>query len=164
MSDAGTGPTTTPPRPDSRSSASCYYLDIEQDPARAAGARKTITRGPRLPAGADRKVANPYDYARQNFRIYKNGKLGESCSKASSFRTPTKPATGGRAKARDSPRLRPRPCSAAGLVARDATDAFGVRRDLAEFAQNQLDWTLGRNPFDMCLLYGFGVTQSAVAR
>jgi hypothetical protein len=29
---------------------------------------------------------------------------------------------------------------------------------LAEFAQNQLDWTLGRNPFDMCLLYGFGAT------
>ena len=42
-------------------------------------------------------------------------------------------------------------------VASDPRVAFGVHCDLAEFAQNQLDWTLGRNPFDMCLLYGFGV-------
>ena len=35
--------------------------------------------------------------------------------------------------------------------------AFGVGAELGEFAQNQLDWTLGRNPFDMCMLYGFGV-------
>ena len=42
------------------------------------------------------------------------------------------------------------------LVAPDAKNPFGVRSDLATFAQNQLDWTLGRNPFGMCMLYGFG--------
>ena len=43
------------------------------------------------------------------------------------------------------------------IVAPDRAGAFGVRADLAKFAQNQLDWTLGRNPYDMCMLYGFGV-------
>jgi hypothetical protein len=42
------------------------------------------------------------------------------------------------------------------IVAPDSKSRFGVSPRLAEFAQHQLDWTLGRNPFDMCLLYGFG--------
>ena len=43
------------------------------------------------------------------------------------------------------------------IVSPDPKGAFGVTTDLATFAQNQIDWTLGRNPYGLCLLYGFGV-------
>jgi hypothetical protein len=32
----------------------------------------------------------------------------------------------------------------------------GVRERLRRYAQDQLDWILGRNPFDACMLHGFG--------
>jgi hypothetical protein len=44
--------------------------------------------------------------------------------------------------------------AAAATLARAAGAANGAR--LGSYAQDQIDWILGRNPFDACLLHGFG--------
>src|SRR6185503_5609717 len=53
------------------------YLDIERDAQRADAARKTIKSALDYQIALTDKVANPYDYARQNFRTYQNGKRGD---------------------------------------------------------------------------------------
>jgi len=133
-----------------------YYLDIEQDPARIARARKTIGAALDYQLALNGKVANPYDYARQSFRIYKEGKLSPDFQEG--FFMPHANETGYWWQG-ESARLASLAAAAilgGRLVAPDAKNAFGVRSDLATFAQHQVDWTLGRNPFGMCMLYGFG--------
>ena len=133
-----------------------YYHEIEVDAGRREQARQTIGKALAFQLALDSKVSNPYNYARQTFKIFKDGKLaserreglfmphanetkywwqGESARLAS---LATAAILGGR------------------VVSPDPKGAFGVTADLATFAQNQLDWTLGRNPYGMCMLYGFG--------
>jgi hypothetical protein len=134
-----------------------YYLGIETDRDRSARVKRTIGAALDHQLALNAKVANPFDYARQTFKVYKDGKRaepqlegffiphanetkywwqGESARLAS---LATAAVLGGRA------------------ISTQAGQAFSVRPELAKFAQHQLDWTLGRNPFDMCLLYGFGM-------
>ena len=133
------------------------YLDIERDAQRAAAARKTIKGALDYQLALTDKVANPFDYARQNFRTYKNGKAGERMLEG--FFIPHANETDYWWQG-ESARLASLATAAVlggRIVASDPQTRFGVSPRLAEFAQNQLDWTLGRNPFDMCLMYGFGV-------
>ena len=43
-----------------------------------------------------------------------------------------------------------------GATAPQPGKTFGVAPELAAFAQAQADWTLGRNPYGLSMLYGFG--------
>ena len=134
-----------------------YYLGIERDAARAAGARKTIRAALDYQLALNRKVSNPYDYARQSFSIYKNGKLGRDHMEG--FFMPHANETGYWWQG-ESARLSSLAAAAilGGRAVYPAADrAFGVSAELGEFAQHQVDWTLGSNPFDICMLYGFGV-------
>lgn len=134
------------------------YLDIERDAQRAQAARTTIKTALDYQLALTDKVANPFDYARQNFRTYKDGKAGEQLLEG--FFIPHANETGYWWQG-ESARLASLASAAilgGRIVASDPATRFGVSPRLAEFAQNQLDWTLGRNPFDMCLLYGFGAT------
>ena len=133
-----------------------HYLDIERDAQRADAARKTIKAALDYQLALTAKVANPFDYARQNFRTYKDGKPGDRVLEG--FFIPHANETGYWWQG-ESARLASLATAAilgGRIVARDPATRFGVSPRLARFAQNQLDWTLGRNPFDMCLLYGFG--------
>jgi hypothetical protein len=133
------------------------YLDVERDTARAEAARRTIRTALAYQLALTDKVSNPFDYARQNFRTYQNGKPGDRVLEG--FFIPHANETGYWWQG-ESARLASLATAAilgGRIVAKDPATRFGVDPRLAEFAQNQLDWTLGRNPFDMCLLYGFGV-------
>jgi len=133
-----------------------YYLDIERDRERVARAKQTIASALSYQLALNKTVANPFNYARQNFRTYKDGQPGKDV--LSGFFIPHANETlywwqG------ESARLASLATAAVlggRVTAPDPSGAFGVAPELATFAQNQLDWTLGRNPFDMCLLYGFG--------
>jgi Glycosyl hydrolase family 9/Cellulase N-terminal ig-like domain len=133
-----------------------YYLGIEQDPQRAQAARNTIRASLEHQLALNGKVANPYNYARQTFRTYQDGRLAEDLQEG--FFIPHANETGYWWQG-ESARLASLAAAAVlgGRITRSEAGPFGVSPRLAEFAQNQLDWTLGRNPFDLCLLYGFGV-------
>lgn len=135
-----------------------HYLRIERDARLAQQARTTLGKALDYQLALTDKVANPFNYARQNFRTYRDGKPGEQVQEG--FFIPHVNETGYWWQG-ESARLASL-ATAAILGGRALTGLapgknFGVSTRLAEFAQNQLDWTLGRNPFDMCLLYGFGV-------
>jgi len=133
-----------------------YFLDIETDAANVAATQATIRQALRYQLELDRKVANPYNYARQTFRIFKDGKLG--AERQDGFFMPHANETNYWWQG-ESARLASLATAAivgGRIVSPDPKGAFGVTADLATFAQNQMDWTLGRNPYGMCLLYGFG--------
>ncbi|MDC8784230.1 glycoside hydrolase family 9 protein [Roseateles koreensis] len=132
------------------------YLELETDVLHVQQARQTVAASLKHQLALNQGVANPYNYARQTFSTYKKGQLspkvqtgffmphdnetqywwqGESASLAS---LSAAAVMGGR------------------LVAAEPRGSFGVSQALAEFAQNQMDWTLGRNPYGITLLYGFG--------
>lgn len=133
-----------------------HYLDIERDADRAGIARNTIRETLKHQLALNTQVSNPFNYARQNFKVYKNGRLGDDVQDG--FFMPHANETGYWWQG-ESARLASLATAAilgGRITSPDAKGAFGVSAELAEFAQNQLDWTLGRNPFDMCMLYGFG--------
>jgi len=135
-----------------------HYLRIEKDATLVSQAKTTIGKTLDYQLSLTDKVSNPFNYARQNFRSYKNGKLGEQLQEG--FFIPHANETNYWWQG-ESARLASLATAAilGGRVVGGQTKGpnFGVNAKLAEFAQSQLDWTLGRNPFDMCLLYGFGV-------
>jgi hypothetical protein len=135
-----------------------HYLRIERDPNRVQQARTTISKALDHQLALTDKVSNPFNYARQNFRSYRNGKLGAQLQEG--FFIPHANETGYWWQG-ESARLASLATAAIlggrALGGASSGPSFGVNPKLAEFAQSQLDWTLGRNPFDMCLLYGFGV-------
>jgi len=136
------------------------YFDVERDTTRADAARKTIKAALDYQLAVTGKVSNPFDYARQTFRTYKNGKAGDQLLEG--FFIPHANETGYWWQG-ESARLASLATAAilgGRIAAADPGTRFGVTPRLAEFAQNQLDWTLGRNPFDICLLYGFGAKNS----
>ncbi len=131
------------------------YLAIETDAARIAAAKETIGKALKGQLALDAAVANPYDYPRQPFMTFKDGKRGPL---QTGFFIPHANETRYWWQG-ESARLAS--LSVAALLGGRATDprpgaAFGVEPGLAEFAQDQIDWTLGRNPYDMSMLYGFG--------
>lgn len=133
-----------------------YYTDIERDRARVSQTKSTIAAALNHQLTLNRKVANPYNYARQSFKVYKDGKLGRELTEG--FFMPHANETGYWWQG-ESARLASLATAAilgGRIISPDRGGAFRVSSELAEFAQNQLDWTLGRNPFDMCMLYGFG--------
>ena len=134
-----------------------YYLDVETDAVRIDATKATLRKALVWQLALDRAVANPYNYARQTFRIFKDGKL--AAERKEGFFMPhtneTKYWWQGESARLAS--LATAAILAGRIVSPDPKGAFGVTPDLATFAQNQIDWTLGRNPFGLCLLYGFGV-------
>lgn len=40
----------------------------------------------------------------------------------------------------------------------DRQGSFAVNTEVANFAQSQIDWIMGKNPYQVCMLYGFGIT------
>jgi hypothetical protein len=134
-----------------------YYLDVETDAARIDATKVTLRKALAWQLALDRAVANPYNYARQTFRIFKDGKL--AAERKEGFFMPhaneTKYWWQGESARLAS--LATAAILAGRIVSPDPKGAFGVTTDLATFAQNQIDWTLGRNPYGLCLLYGFGV-------
>lgn len=144
-----------------------HYLRIEPDQKLAQQARTTIGKALDHQLALTNKVSNPFNYARQNFRSYRNGKLGEQLQEG--FFIPHANETGYWWQG-ESARLSS--LATAAILGAKALGGeristgsnFGVSAQLAEFAQNQLDWTLGRNPFDMCMLYGFGANNPPSAK
>ena len=129
------------------------YLTIAL-PSKAQAARATIKRALDAQEALDRDTVNPFDYPRQQFRVIADGKPG---AVDSGFFMPHANETGYWWQG-ESARLSSLAVAAVfgGRVIGEKGDAFGVSDRLARSAEHRLDWTLGRNPYDISMLYGFG--------
>lgn len=127
-----------------------HYLDIETDAQRRAKAGAAITAALRHEIELTQRVSNPYGYARQAFQLAKGGRPDGEVLEG--FFMPHRNETGYWWQG-ESARLAS--LSTAMVVAGRKVGA-GMPADWAGYAQSQLDWTLGRNPYGISMLYGFG--------
>ncbi len=135
------------------------YLAIETDAEHIKAAKETLKKALEFQLQLTNKVPNPFQYARQVFKTYDFEKKVRNAELKEGFFVPHANETGYWWQG-ESARLSSLAVAAiAGgrLVAPDEKGAFGVKEEFARFAQHQLDWTLGRNPYDMSMLTGFGV-------
>jgi len=139
-----------------------HYLTIETQSNAAKQAKQVINNHLAYQLAINKKVSNPFNYARQAFKTYKDGILDDEHQEG--FFIPHANETNYWWQG-ESARLSSLAMAAivGGRVTKSVNDKssdanFGVSKSLAEFAQNQVDWTLGRNPYDLSMLNGFGVS------
>ena len=94
----------------------------------------------------DASRSNPFGYPRHWIKL-----AGSSPARSGSFRTTTSRATGGRARTPESASLATLLLAAA--EAMPDRDWAPTARDAAD---SHVSWILGRNPFDVCMLQGYG--------
>lgn len=127
-----------------------HYLAIETQQARRGRATAVIAAALKHEVAITQRVSNPYGYARQAFQLAPNGKAEGEVMEG--FFIPHKNETGYWWQG-ESARLAS--LSTAMAVASRQLGA-GMPEGWAAFSQSQLDWTLGRNPYGISMLYGFG--------
>ncbi|KQV48338.1 glycosyl hydrolase [Pelomonas sp. Root1217] len=127
-----------------------YYLEVETQEARRGRTTATIAAALKYEIAITQSVSNPYGYARQAFQLALNGKAEGEVMEG--FFIPHKNETGYWWQG-ESARLAS--LSTAMAVAGRQLGA-GMPEGWAGYAQSQLDWTLGRNPYGISMLYGFG--------
>ncbi|TFF40730.1 glycoside hydrolase family 9 protein [Mucilaginibacter psychrotolerans] len=127
------------------------YLDKEKDEAYRATALKTIKQALDYNLLVTNKISNPFGYARQSF-LYK-GKVKDS------FFIPHENETGWWWQGENA-RLASLATAAivGGRLAYPAEGNWGIKSTLADFAERQLSWIMGCNPYGMCFIYGYGKT------
>lgn len=145
------------------------YISIEQDVSKIEVSKNVIAKHLAYQLALNNKVSNPFNYARQPYKIYQAGVLSKNLQE--DFFIPHANETqywwqgesarlsslamaavvGGRAISS------PDQTNNTGKAITANHASFGINNELAVFAQNQMDWTLGRNPYDLCMLNGFGV-------
>ncbi len=94
-------------------------------------------------------VNNPFGYARQYFKF--NGKVRDG------FFIPHENETGWWWQGENA-RLSSLATASllGGRLVYPENSGWGVRKDIALYAEQQLSWILGSNPYSMCFMYGFG--------
>jgi hypothetical protein len=125
------------------------YLEKEKDPACRKTALGTIKKALDYYLRVTSNVNNPFGYARQTFRF--RGKIRDG------FFIPHENESGWWWQGENA-RLASLATAAivGGRLVYPGPGAFGVKKDLAIFAGDQLAWILGENPYDMCFMYQFG--------
>ncbi|HEV7991132.1 MAG TPA: glycoside hydrolase family 9 protein [Gemmatimonadaceae bacterium] len=125
------------------------YLDKETDAASRATALATIRKALDYELNVTRRVGNPFGYARQSF-LY-DGAVREG------FFIPQTNESGWWWQGENA-RLGSLAAAAilAGRLVYPADNGWGVKRELAEFASNQTAWIMGRNPYGVTFMHGFG--------
>lgn len=125
------------------------YLDVETDAKHRQNALSTIKTALDYNLKITKEVDNPFGYPRQSF-LYKN-KVQDG------FFIPHENESGWWWQGEDA-RLGSLAAAAivGGRLVYPAQGAYGVKASLSEFASNAVSWILGCNPYNMCMMYGYG--------
>ena len=123
------------------------YRELEPEAPRADEALAAIRTSMAFELAITAEVPNPFGYARQYVRPV-GGR------KHTSFFIPHRNETGYWWQGEDA-RLASL-AAAARLTVPLASEDPDLQNRLEEYAANQLNWILGLNPFDTCMLHGFG--------
>ena len=123
------------------------YLEVETEPTLKAPVVAAMQSHLGYLVSVTRAVPNPYGLARQH-----------TAATSSAFFMPHDNESGYWWQGENA---RLASISAASLLAGRVVAAvpggrLGVSKELAELAVDQLDWILGKNPYDVCMLAGFG--------
>lgn len=120
------------------------YADVERDSSKCRQARSAARRAIAAELAVTEAVTNPFGYARQYVSV-------SGASSVDSFFIPHTNESGYWWQGENA---RLASLAAAALWAKRRTTAPGPAA--AEYAQNQLNWILGLNPLDICMMDGVG--------
>jgi hypothetical protein len=125
------------------------YHDVETDDAKKKAAASTIEAHLKYLVSVTNEVSNPFGYGRQT--------INSQGSVQNSFFIPHDNETGYWWQGENA-RLSSLAAAAVigGRLFTSCENNFGVTQELAAYASNQVDWVLGKNPFDICFLKGHG--------
>lgn len=125
------------------------YLSKEKSEADRSSALNTIKKALDYNIRVTTEVSNPFGYARQTFRLKDKVQDG--------FFIPHENETGWWWQGENA-RLASLATAAivGGRLVYPEKAGWGVKKDLATYASNQLSWILGCNPYSMCFMYQFG--------
>ncbi len=125
------------------------YLSKEQNATDRAAALSTVRKALDYNLRVTAEVSNPFGYARQTFKL--KGKVQDG------FFIPHENETGWWWQGENA-RLGSLATAAivGGRLVYPEKGNWGVKKDLATYASNQLSWILGCNPYSMCFMYRFG--------
>ena len=139
------------------------YLAIEKNRQISAKTKRTIKLSLDYQLALNSEVANPFNLARQTFKTCKEGQ----CSKQmEAFFIPQSKENSDIWQGENS-RLTSLTAAAiwgGKITHSNKPGAFGVNNELAYFAQSQMDWVLGKNPYQVSMLYGFGINNPLHAK
>jgi len=129
--------------------ALCRYLSKEKEQIKRAAALSVIKKALDYNLRVTNEVNNPFGYARQTFRLGDQIKDG--------FFIPHENETGWWWQGENA-RLGSLATAAivGGRLVYPQKGGWGVKKDLAVYASDQLSWILGCNPYSMCFMYQFG--------
>lgn len=139
------------------------YLAIERNKQIRAKTTRTIKLSLDYQLALNSQVTNPFNLARQTFKTYENGQYSKQ---QEGFFMPHANETGYWWKG-ESARMASLSAAAiwGGKITHPNTKgAFGINNELANFAQSQIDWMMGKNPYQVSMLYGFGVNNPPHAK
>jgi hypothetical protein len=125
------------------------YLDKEQETTYRNEALHTIKTALDYNLKVTDKVTNPFGYARQSFLYKDEVKDG--------FFIPHDNESGWWWQGEDA-RLSSLAAAAivGGRLVYPAKTALGIKPALADYAVKQISWILGCNPYNMCMMFGYG--------
>ena len=132
------------------------YLTIEHDKHIKIKTKRTIKLSLDYQLALNSQVANPFNLARQTFSVHDKNL---STKQQEGFFIPHINKNDGWWQGENS---RIASLTAAAIWGGKITHGhsrgtFGVNNELAAFAQSQMDWIMGKNPYQISMLYGFGV-------
>ena len=136
-----------------------HYVDVETDTDATPPALAAVRASLEHQLWLDTEVPNPFAYPRQNFQTFDFQNQVYTSGVLSGFFIPHANETGYWWQGENA---RLASLAAAAALAQPALRNSGNPADadlagrLDVFIQNQFDWLLGRNPYDLCMLYGFG--------
>lgn len=136
-----------------------HYHAVESDESRRASALSVVRSALEYQLSLDAEVSNPFDYPRQNFQTFDFEKQEYSSGVLSGFFVPHDNETGYWWQGENA---RLSSLAAAATLAQsyfaDADDEESRKfaQQLEVFAQDKTDWLMGKNPYGLCMLYGFG--------
>ena len=124
--------------------ALCRYQQIESDAGRKAAAGLAMTESLRFELALTKEVPNPFGYARQYIKD-PDGKRG-------AFFMPHRNETGYWWSGENA---RLASLATAALIGRNCTPPEMIA-ELTAYGKNQVNWILGLNPYDLCMVQGKG--------
>jgi len=129
--------------------ALCRYLTKETDRSRRDGTMAVIKKALDYNLSVTAEVSNPFGYARQTFKY--QGKIKNG------FFIPHENETGWWWQGENA-RLASLAAAAivGGRLVYPSDNVWGVKDSLAGYAQQQMSWILGSNPYNVCFMYEFG--------
>ena len=134
--------------------ALAQYLAIERNVQRQQRAKQTIKHALNYTLNLTSSVSNPFNLARQSFNLsaQRNSLHAGFFMPHNDPFLPNWQGENGRLAS-----LTAAAIWGGKITHSDKQGPFGIEAPLANFAQSQIDWLLGKNPYNTSMLYGLGI-------